>query len=136
MEDATRTAAAGLLLETDLVVRPEVALLRAVADGRLVCTAIPSPRSAWPTQMIDYTRLPTVVHVGDAETGLGPQGWRTAKRLRGWAYAALVIPGGPATAARTEQVIEATLKAGRLVLVETRLERLAEWGEWFEGRSI
>ena len=42
-----------------------------------------------------------------------------------------MIPGAPATAARTEQVIEATLKAGRLVLVETRIERLAEWGEWF-----
>ena len=121
--------------DADLAARPEVALLRAVADGRLVCTAIPSPRAAWPAQAIDFARLPTVVHVGDAETGLGPAGWRTAKRLRAWAYAALVIPGAPATAARTEQVIEATLKAGRLVLVETRLERLAEWGDWF-GASV
>jgi hypothetical protein len=89
------------------------------------------PGMAWPKQ-IEWLRRPAVVVVGDDPGTCWGQGgadaWRCTSRLRRWTRAAM-IHGAAAEPEHYAEVVRATLKVGRVALIETTSANVHGWAE-------
>ena len=93
--------------------------------------AIVDPRTPWPKQM-RHTEHPTVCLIGDDPGGPdglgGPDAWRCACKLQGWAEAAIVHACG-GEARHYVAGFQATLLMRRVVFIETTSLHAAAWVE-------
>jgi hypothetical protein len=98
------------------------------ADVIDVCFLI-DPGMAWPKE-IELARRPCVVVLGDDPGTPGGQGgalaWRCTPRLRRWTRAAM-IHGAAAEPEHYAEVVRATLKVGRVALIETTSANVPGW---------
>jgi hypothetical protein len=92
--------------------------------------------SPTPTKVLESSRLPTIVLIGDDDpASTGPTGWTGFRRLEYWARAGFVHATG-ATVASYDFAVQLTVRCGRLVLIETASQYADEWTEALMRRRI
>ncbi len=104
----------------------QLPVFRAARDG-LIHLVAPGRDATIPKRILDETRRPVVVLIGDdGHASTGPEGWRCAKRLRYWARGGIVHAAGGEPQCYALAVAGA-LALQRFVLVETDSAHEAAW---------
>lgn len=110
---------------------PQAPLYAAAAAGRIALVCIMAPNTPWPAETIARLTRPAIVLLGGdpgfGEPTFGPGRWRCARKLKGWAAAAIVHGSGGEPEHYRGTLVTAEL-VGRLALVETASGLIDAWG--------
>ncbi len=106
-------------------------LYAAAAAGRIALICITAPGTPWPAETIARLSRPAVVLLGGdpgyGEPTFGPGRWRCARKLKGWAAAAIVHGSGGKPEHYRGAL--ATVELVRcLALIETTSSLVDAWG--------
>lgn len=129
----TRTALEALCARAVATGAPQLPLFRAAADGVIALAFIHDRSAAWPRRMVEGSRRPLVLLVGDdpgpGALSLGPRAWTCARRLRDWigAHGAVIVHGGSGQPEHYRQAVIATAVVQRVAVIECGSDQAQAW---------